>query len=114
MVDGKAYVLLPQDEYDKLTALAKAAELPALPAANAEGNFPAVEYAQASLARKVIRGRENAGLTQRQLARLAGITVEHLGRIESGTHTPDVATVDKIDRALRQTAKKRKRVSKVK
>jgi len=57
MVDGKPYVLLPRAEYEKLTTLAKAAELPAFPAADADGNYPAVEYARASLARKIIKGR---------------------------------------------------------
>ncbi len=47
--DGKPYVILPRDEYDRLTTLAKAADLPALPAPDADGNYPAVEYARASL-----------------------------------------------------------------
>ena len=55
MVEGKPYVLLPRDEYERLTTLAKAADLPPLPKADAEGNYPAVEYARASLARKIIR-----------------------------------------------------------
>ena len=42
MVDGKPYVFLPRDEYDKLTTLAKAAELPELPKPDADGNYPAV------------------------------------------------------------------------
>ena len=77
MVDGKPYVLLPREEYEKLTALAKAANLPPLPAPDADGNYPAVEYARASLARKIIRDRVAAGWTQRELAKLAA-----LGRTE--------------------------------
>lgn len=100
--DGKPYVILPRDEYDRLTTLAKAADLPPLPAPNANGNYPAVEYARASLARKIIRDRVAAGLSQRQLALRAGVRVETLCRIETGKHTPSVATIDKIDRALRQ------------
>jgi DNA-binding XRE family transcriptional regulator len=100
--DGKPYVILPRDEYDRLTTLAKAADLPPLPEPNADGNYPAVEYARASLARKIIRDRVAAGLTQRQLAHRAGVRVETLCRIETGKHTPSVATIDKIDRALRQ------------
>lgn len=105
MVDGKPYVLLPRDEYDRLTTLAKAAELPPLPKPDADGNYPAVEYARASLARKIIRDRAAAGLTQRELAKLAGISFEHLCRIETGKHVPSVPTIDKIDRALRQASK---------
>ena len=112
MVDGKPYVLLPRAEYDRLTSLAKAADLPALPQADAAGNFPAVEYARASLARKIIRDRVAAGLSQRKLAELAGISFEHLSRIESGKHTPSVPMIDKIDRALKQASKPAKRAPK--
>lgn len=111
VVDGKPYVLLPRDEYDKLTTLAKAADLPPLPPPDAEGNYPAVEYARASLARKIIRDRVAAGLTQRELAKRAGISFEHLCRIETGKHTPSVPTIDKIDRALRKSGRQSKRVA---
>jgi len=76
-----------------------------LPQPDAQGNFPAVEYAKASLARKIIRDRVAVGLSQRKLAELAGISFEHLCRIETGKHTPGVATIDKIDRALKQLEK---------
>ena len=102
--DGKPYVILPRDEYDRLTTLAKAADMPALPEPDADGNYPAVEYARASLARKIIRRRAAAGLTQRELATRAGISFENLCRIETGKHTPNVGTVDKIDRALKKHA----------
>jgi len=106
MVDGKPYVFLPREEYDKLTTLAKAADLPELPRPDAAGNYPAVEYARASLARKIIRDRVAVGLTQRGLAKLAGISVEHLCRIETGKHIPGIPTIDKLDRVLKQAAKK--------
>jgi DNA-binding XRE family transcriptional regulator len=102
---GEAYVILPRADYEKLTTLAKAADLPPLPNATANGNFPAVEYARASLARKIIRQRVAAGLTQRELARRAGVRPETLCRIETGKHTPSVPTVDKINRALQRAAK---------
>ncbi len=105
MVDGKPYVFLPREEYEKLTTLAKAADLPPLPKPDSAGNYPAVEYARASLARKIIRDRVAVGLTQRGLAKLAGIRVEHLCRIETGKHIPSVPTIDKIDRALKQAGK---------
>ena len=102
---GEIYVILPRADYEKLTTLAKAADLPALPKAQANGNYPAVDYARASLARKIIRDRVAAGLSQRELARLAGIRVETLCRIETGKHTPSVPTIDKVDRALRLAMK---------
>lgn len=104
-LDGKAYVVLPRDEYEKLTTLAKAADLPPLPKPDAKGNYPAIEYARASLARKIIRDRVEAGLSQRKLAELAGISFENLCRIETGKHTPSVPTIDKIDRALKEASK---------
>jgi predicted transcriptional regulator len=91
--------------------LAKAADLPALPAPDAAGNYPAVEYARASLARKIIRDRVAAALTQRELAKRAGISFEHLCRIETGKHTPSVPTIDKIDRALKKAAGPAKRAA---
>ena len=67
MLEGKAYVVLPRDEFDRLSTLAKAGELPPLPEPDAQGNYPAVEYARASLARKIIRDRVAAGLSQREV-----------------------------------------------
>jgi DNA-binding XRE family transcriptional regulator len=109
LLEGKPYVVLPRDEYDRLSTLAKAGELPPLPKPDAHGNYPAVEYARASLARKLIRDRVEAGLSQRELATRAGIRVETLCRIETGKHTPSVPTVDKIDQALKRYAKSRRR-----
>jgi len=71
-----------------------------MPKPDAQGNYPAVEALRASLARKIIRRRRAAGLSQVALARRAGIRPETLNRLEQGHHTPTVATVDKLDRAL--------------
>ena len=105
LLEGKPYVVLPRDEYDRLTTLAKAAELPPLPQADAQGNYPAVAYSRASLARKIIRDRVAVGLSQRDLALRAGVLVETLCRIETGKHIPSVPTIDKLDRTLKQAAK---------
>lgn len=102
---GREYVIVPREDFERLTSLAKAADLPAMPKADASGNFPAAEYARASLARKIIKARAESGLTQRALAKLAGISFEHVCRIEGGKHTPSVATIAKIERALKQTTK---------
>jgi ribosome-binding protein aMBF1 (putative translation factor) len=107
LLEGKPYVVLPREEYERLSALAKAGELPPLPKPDAQGNYPAVEYARASLARKIIRDRVAAGLSQRELAKKAGIRVETLCRIETGKHIPSVPTVEKLDRTLRRYAKSR-------
>ena len=104
LFDGKPYVILPREEYDRLNTLAKAAALPPLPARTADGNYPALEYARGSLARKIIQARSAAGLSQRQLALQAGVRVETLCRIETGKHTPSVTTIEKIEHVLKQAA----------
>lgn len=78
------------------------AGLPPLPKPLANGNYDAVAFARASLARKLIMERRSAGLTQAELARRAGVRVETLNRIEKLKLTPSVATVDKLDRAMRK------------
>lgn len=93
-------MLLEREQYERLTTLSKAADLPPLPAPDEQGNYPAVEYARASIARSIIRDRVKAGLSQRERAKRAGVRVETLCRIETGKHTPSVATIRKIDRAL--------------
>ena len=75
-------------------------DLPKLPEPDSRGHYPALPYARASLARKVIRRRKSAGLTQTDLARRAGIRPETLSRLEKGKSTPDVDTVAKIIRVL--------------
>lgn len=107
-LDDREYVILPREEYDRLAGLAKAGELPPLPKPDRAGNVPAVEYARASLARKIIRGRAALGMTQRELAKRAGIAFEHLNRIEKGRVTATVATAEKIERALRQGATRKR------
>jgi transcriptional regulator with XRE-family HTH domain len=67
-----------------------------------------MEYARASLARKIIRDRVAAGLSQRELATRAGVRAETLCCIETGKHIPSVPTVDKLDRALKKSRKARR------
>jgi len=99
---GKRWAIMPEKDYKRLAAQAGEAESqePALPRADSHGNYPAVEYARASLARKIIRTRRMAGLSQAELARRAGIRPETLNRIEKARTTPDTATIAKIERAL--------------
>jgi DNA-binding XRE family transcriptional regulator len=99
-LSGKPYVILPRKEYERLTLLAKAESLPPVPSSDRRGTVPAVDYARASIARKIIARRAELGLSQRELARLAGVRVETLCRIETGKVSPTVATIERIDRAL--------------
>lgn len=100
---GKTFVLVPQAEYRRMTAARYA--MPDLPAANADGNFPAVQTGRVSFAREVIRRREAIGLSQKALAAAAGIRVETLNRIEKARVTADTATIMKVDRALKKAVK---------
>jgi DNA-binding XRE family transcriptional regulator len=102
-IRGQRFVIVPESEYERMRELSR--ELmngagPALPKADVKGNVPAVAYARATLARKLIRDRRRVGLTQSDLARRAGIRAESLCRIEKGKVTPDSATFQKIHRAL--------------
>jgi DNA-binding XRE family transcriptional regulator len=101
---GKTFVILERSEYERLQTAVRTAEsaLPALPDPDSDGNYPAVPYAQASLARKIVRRRRAAGLTQADLARRAGIRPETLSRLEKGESTPEMTTVDKIVRVLKR------------
>jgi DNA-binding XRE family transcriptional regulator len=105
MMNGKRMVLLEEGEYERLRAKADEWE-PLLPEPDANGNYPAVGYARASLARKIIHHRRRLGLSQAELARRAGIRPETLNRLEHAKHTPTVATVEKIEQALRQAEHK--------
>ena len=100
-VTGQRRVLLEEAEYERLRQKADEWE-PLLPEPHANGNYPALEYATVSLARKIIRHRRRLGLSQVELARRAGIRPETLNRIEQGKHTASVPTLEKIDRALKQ------------
>jgi len=99
--NGRRMVVLEENEYNRLRMKADEWE-PLLPEPDSDGNYPAVEYARASLARKIIRHRRRVGLTQVELARRAGIRPETLCRIELGNRTPAIGTVQKIDRALKK------------
>ncbi|MHB1767701.1 MAG: hypothetical protein ACYCUV_07595, partial [Phycisphaerae bacterium] len=75
-VKGKRMVQLSERDYLSLVERANMAvpevAMPPLPRLGADGNYPALEYARASLARKIIRDRRRLGLSQAELARRAG------------------------------------------
>lgn len=91
-IDGKRYAVVPLDTW------------PALPPADAEGFRPAKEAVAAVMARTLIRRRVALGLEQKQLARLAGVRVETISRLESGRHKPRRETVQRLESALHRAA----------
>lgn len=108
-INGKAYVIMERDDYEALKKIKHDADLPAYPPRGKHG-YPAIEYGCVSIARDIILMRRKAGLSQKELANLAGIRVETLCRLETGKHSPNVATIDRIERALLKVGKKKKTV----
>jgi len=102
VLDGKRFVIVPEAEYRRLAAL---------PPADAFGNRPAVAAMRAILGRDIVADRQRVGWSQAELARRAGVRVETLNRIETGKHTPSVATVQKLDAALKTATKRGQRGS---
>ena len=98
-IRGRKFVLIPQSEYRRLTKQSVPA-VPRMPKMSADGTYPAAEAMRAMMARKIIAARNAVGLSQAALARKAGIRAETLNRLEKGKHTPDLATMNKINRAL--------------
>ena len=104
-------VTLTRAEYESL--LARAGEDvrgagPALPEPDSRGRVPAVEYIRASIARRLIRERTAAGLSQTQLARRAGIRQETVSRIESAKHTVSQRVMARIERAIERAMRSRR------
>ena len=108
-INGKAYVLLERAEYETLKSGNIEAMLPEFPKKDGYGHYPAAAYLRVSIARDIITSRRKANLTQKELANLAGIRVETLCRIETGKHTPSVVTIDRLEQALKQVSKKKKK-----
>ena len=112
-VAGKRLVILEQAEYERLCRLAGQSvaeedDLPSLPEPDEHGRVPAIEFTRISIARDIIRERKALGLSQQSLANLAGMRQETVSRLESGRHTPTARTIDRLDRVLKQAARRKK------
>jgi ribosome-binding protein aMBF1 (putative translation factor) len=86
--------------FAQMTEMSNCLRLPSLPKPDADGHVPALEYARASLARKLIVQRKALGWSQAELARRANVRAETISRLEKAKHTADPATARKIERAL--------------
>lgn len=96
-IQGKRYVVIPEKEYKSLVKN----KTPKLPKADHNGCRPAVDSVRAIMAQQLIADRQKSGLSQAELASLAGVRQETISRIESGKVTPTIRTMEAIDEALR-------------
>jgi ribosome-binding protein aMBF1 (putative translation factor) len=106
VIDGRRYLIVEESEYSRLLIASSGAvavqekDLPPLPKPDTDGNVPALEYARASLARKLIIQRKARGWSQAELAREASVRIETINRLEKAKHTADPVTVKKIESAF--------------
>ncbi|HRJ49840.1 MAG: helix-turn-helix transcriptional regulator [Phycisphaeraceae bacterium] len=112
-IGGARLVVMTERDYADLTKAAGRASvddgLPTFPKADKDGNIPALEYGRVSIARDIIRERRELGLSQQDLADLAGVRQETISRLETGKHSAGVATIEKIERAFKKAAKAKAR-----
>lgn len=98
---GTRFVLIPEAELEAIEGL------PPLPPVFPDGTREAQPFIRASIARDIIKERHELGLTQTQLAMLAGIRQETLSRLESGKHKPNVRTIERIEAAFKRKRRKK-------
>jgi DNA-binding XRE family transcriptional regulator len=104
-IEGKSFVLVEKSYFERIRNRAGMGveledDLPPLPPADKDGSRPALQYMRAVLARRIITGRREAGLSQQALADRAGVRQETISRIETGKHTATPAIIGRIEKAL--------------
>jgi ribosome-binding protein aMBF1 (putative translation factor) len=97
-LDGIRYVILRESLFEQICRKAKIKDIGYSP--DEELSSPDLETDKVLLAKKLIRRRQAAGLSQIELARRSGIRPETLNRIERGKTTPDFATIRKLVLAM--------------
>ncbi len=94
LLDGRRYVVLAEEAYLDLLEAAGGSSSPD------PAGWAAWQKDADSLGRRLGERRRQAGLSQAELARAAGIRVETLNRIERGRTSPDYGTVRRLVLAL--------------
>lgn len=105
ILKGVEYAVLPLEELLQLKHRA-GSRLPRLRQSSADGTYAANEALRAIYAAKLAESRRAIGLSQSDLARRAGVRPETINRLENGKHTPDTATLAKIERAVSQAERR--------
>ena len=82
-LDGKWYVIVEENEFRVLTQTRNPKRK--------NDVLDAMNISDQCLADRLLQRRQEAGLTQKDLAELAGVRVETLNRIEKGRTTPDIS-----------------------
>ncbi len=87
-LDGKWYLIISEDEFRSLTETQTSA--------GAVDVLDALTVSDQRLADRLLHRRQEAGLTQKELALQAGIRAETLNRFEKGRTTADFKTIRKL------------------
>jgi DNA-binding XRE family transcriptional regulator len=103
-IRGQPFVIIPKREFDELASHLGQVGVH-LPAADQNGNRPAIASMLALLAQKLIRRRLALGLSQIELSKLARIRVETISRLESGKHQPQRGTMVRLEKAFEKAAR---------
>ena len=93
-LDGNWYIIIKEDEFRALTQSQK-------PKRKID-SLDAINISDQRLADRLLQRRQDAELTQKDLAQLAGIRVETLNRIEKCRTTPDFKTIRKLINAINE------------
>jgi len=91
-LDGKWYIVIAEEEFRALTEPGQSP--------GAADELDAFNVSDQRLADRLLQRRMESGLTQKDLAQLAGIRVETLNRIEKGRTTPDFKSIRKLVNAM--------------
>jgi DNA-binding XRE family transcriptional regulator len=98
VLDGREYVLVPRSEWEAQGGRN-------VDASGASGYT--IGDVRFTLAQRVVAMRKQAGWSQAELARRAGVRVETISRLENGLHMPGARTFEKIERAVRRARVRR-------
>ncbi len=62
-----------------------------------------IDYVYAELGKRIIKARNEKGMSQEILASVSGIDRSHMGYIEQGRRKPTLSTLHKIAKSLNMT-----------
>ncbi len=74
--------------------------MPKFPKPDRNGCRPMIESVWVVMAQQLIKDRKQAGLSQIELAKRAGLRQETISRIESGKVTPTIKTMQALEKVL--------------